>query len=111
MAACKVYFSYTFNEKLSKCEKSFRIWVQKIINQFCNNPSVGKPLGSKWLREKKFGKQRIYFLVYEEFGIVYLVDMSEKKNQQNTIESIKAKFGIYRQEIEQIAKEHTFSEP
>lgn len=48
---------------------------------------------------------RIYYLVYEEFKAAYLVDMSEKKNQQKTIETIKLRAEIFRNEMETISRE------
>ncbi len=105
MSSFKVLFSRHFAEKLSKCEKNFQLWVEKILGQLATDPRVGKPLGTKWLREKKFEKKRIYYLLYEEFSVVYLVGISEKKDQSETIALIKLKLEAFRAEIEQILNE------
>lgn len=102
MSSFKVLFSRHFSEKLSNSEKDFQLWVEKILGQLAANPYVGKPLGTKWLREKKFGKKRIYYLLYEEFNVVYLVGISKKKDQPQTIALIKLKLDAFRAELGQI---------
>lgn len=104
MPTWKVFFTATFEEKLKKCEKSFHEWVEKILDQLEENPFVGKPLDAKWFREKKFGKLLIYYLIYENLKAVYLVNLSEKKDQQAIINSIMILLGVYKKEIEELAK-------
>ena len=104
MPAWKVFFTVTFEEKLKKREKSFQDWVEKILDQLEENPYVGKPLNVKWCREKKFGKLRIYYLIYENLKAVYLVNLSEKKDQQAIINSIMVLLDVYKKEIEELAK-------
>ena len=104
MSRFRVIFSRHFSEKLAKSEKDFQSWVENILDQLAINPYVGKPLGTKWLREKKFGKKRMYYLLYEEFSAVYLVGISEKKDQPETIALIKLKLNLFRSELEAILK-------
>lgn len=51
--------------------------------------SKGKKLTYDFLREKKIGGKRIYYLVYEDISLILLVSASDKKMQQATIDEIK----------------------
>ena len=105
MSKWNVFFTATFKEKLDKSEKDFHDWIEKILDQLEENPYVGKPIDVKWFREKKHGKQRIYYLIYKELNSVYLVNISEKKDQQAIINSIKLLLDAYKKEIEEMSKE------
>ncbi len=105
MSKWKVFVTATFKEKLDKSEKEFQDWVEKILDQLEENPYVGKPIEVKWFREKKHGKQRIYYLIYQNLKSVYLANMSEKKDQQAIINSILLLLDVYKKEIEEISKE------
>ncbi|MBI3027002.1 hypothetical protein HYY70_02720 [Candidatus Woesearchaeota archaeon] len=59
------------------------------------NHHPGKPLGYVFFREKKLNSHRIYYLVYEEFVIVLMVAVSDKKTQQATIDDIKQRLDEY----------------
>lgn len=96
MPVFKVFFTGVLEKKLEKAEKNFQLWVEKMLDRLAENPFAGKPLGTKWIREKKFGKYRIYYLVYEKSQIVYLVNLSDKKDQQAIINSIKLLLGVYK---------------
>lgn len=50
---------------------------------------AGKPLTYDFFREKKIGGKRIYFLVYDDIALILLVNASNKKYQQATIDEIK----------------------
>lgn len=80
-------------------ERAYGTEIQQIINQLKRTWKVGKPLGYPFFREKKFGKYRIYFLVYEDVETVLLVTISDKKAQQEIIERIKAQIDHYRELI------------
>jgi mRNA-degrading endonuclease RelE of RelBE toxin-antitoxin system len=106
MLTWKVFFTGTFEEKLEKSEESLKNWLEKILDQLEQNPFVGKPIKVNWFREKKFGKHRIYYLIYENCKSVYLVNMSEKKDQQAIINSIELLLEVYKKEIEEMSKEN-----
>ena len=97
--AYKAFGSKGFNAKLAKMDTEFQRWVGKVENQLAENPYAGDPLGMKWFREKKHGKFRLYFLVYEDKKTVYIVAMGDKKSQQKTINTIKLLVDVYREEI------------
>lgn len=73
--------------------------IEKIKNQLKINPFVGKPLGSKWFREKKINGFRLFYLIYEKQRIVALISFSDKKLQQQTINAIRLRFEYYREEV------------
>ena len=102
MPTYRVFLAAAFKKKLAKADIAFQRWFDKVLDQFAENPLVGKPLGVNWFREKKFGKMRVYYVVYEDLKSVFVVNLSEKKDQQQAINSIKLLFDIYRQEIERL---------
>ncbi len=102
----EVYHSKTFDEKLEKMPKDFKLWLDKIENQLVNNPYVGDPLGVRWFREKKKNGFRIYYLVYEDLKSVYLVNISEKKNQQTIINTIWLLIDNFKEEIMNLVKKN-----
>lgn len=102
MKKYKVFLTQTFETKLEGTEKSFKEWFEKILDQLTENPFVGKPLSVKWFREKKFKKYRIYYLIYENVQSVYIVNLSDKKDQQKIINSIILLLDVYKKEIEKL---------
>lgn len=104
MRAFKVYQSKIFEEKLKSMHEDFKEWVEKIQNQLVLNPYVGTPLGVDWLREKKYGKYRVYYLIYKEQIIVFMVNISQKKDQQKVINTIKLFLERYKEELNELTK-------
>lgn len=80
----------------------FKVWLEGIVRQVSENPFTGKPLGTNWFREKKFGKYRAYFLIYVEFQAVFFVHLSEKKDQQTVINVIILMQEEYRAELQKL---------
>ncbi len=103
MPKFKVFLTSTFERKLAKTDTAFRSWFDNVLDQLHENPFVGKPLGANWFREKKYGKYRVYYLVYGSMQSVYVVNLSEKKDQQSIINSIKLMFDVYRGEMENLS--------
>ena len=68
-------------------------------------PHVGKPVGYKFFREKKFDGKRMLFLIYDEHKCIFLVTITDKKAQQHDIDLIKAKLEIYKREIGKLIKD------
>ncbi len=102
MSGYKVFLTAVCKKKLAKADAAFQRWFDKVLDQVAENPLAGKPLGVHWFREKKFGKMRVYYVVYEDLKGVFVVNLSEKKDQQQVINSIKSLFDVYRQEIERL---------
>jgi len=102
MATFSVFVTRTFQSKLLKQDKKFKVWVEKVFDQLTVNPLAGKPLGAKWFREKKFENFRVYFLVFEDKKSVYVVNLSTKKDQQRIINSIWLLLDTYKKELEDL---------
>lgn len=66
------------------------------IENLKKNPFLGKPLSYNFLREKKLGDKRVYFLVYKEICLILFVATSNKKMQQITIDYIKKDLEEYK---------------
>ena len=105
MKKFKVFHSARFDRELSKHEFNFQNQVDKIENQLVENPYVGKPLNAEWFREKKIGKYRIYYLIYESLESVFVVGISEKKDQQKVINTIRLLFDFFKSEIENLVED------
>ena len=102
MVAFSVFVTRTFQSKLLKQDKKFKVWVEKVFDQLAVNPFAGKPLGARWFREKKFENFRVYFLIFEDRKSVYVVNLSTKKGQQKIINSIWLLLDVYKKELEDL---------
>jgi len=97
-----VFRTPIFDEKVSNFSADFNRQIEKIEDQLEINPYVGKPLGTKWFREKKISEYRVYYLIYEDLKAVYMITLSGKKDQQRTINTIRLFLNKYREEIEKL---------
>lgn len=95
----KIFTTKEFDKIFDKLDTSIKKQVDKEIGQLENNPYVGKPLGYKFFREKKVKNYRFYYLVYEEYIVVFIITISTKKDQQDAINMIKGLIPSYREEI------------
>lgn len=95
----KIFTTEEFDKDFDKLDLSLQKQIEKEIEQLEENPYVGKPLGYKFFREKKVKNYRIYCLIYEEYVVVFVVAVSDKKNQQRVIDSIKHLIPFYKEEI------------
>lgn len=86
----------TYLDELQKWSKSDQEAATKIPSHLKENPYVGRPLGYPYLREKKIGGRRIYYLIYDDLKLVLLVATSDKKDQQATINHIKGNLDEFR---------------
>ena len=62
----RIFRSEWYNKIFSKLDKSEIYRVIKVEQHLKLEPFSGKPLGYKFLREKKLNGKRILFLVYAE---------------------------------------------
>ena len=106
MKRYKVFHSARFDRDLSKLDLNFQKQVGKMEDKLVQNPYAGKPLNVGWFREKKIDKYRIYYLIYDDLKIVFMVAISEKKDQQKTINTIRLLFNNFRSEIERLADDY-----
>lgn len=100
MKVYRIYTAEEFERDFNKLDRSVKKQIEKEIGQLETNPYVGKPLGYKFFREKKVGNHRFYYLIYEEYLVVFLIALSDKKQQQKVIDTIKSLMPYYRKEIE-----------
>ena len=101
----KIETTTQYDKDFERLDYSVRIQIEQEIEQLKINPFVGKPLGYKFFREKKVGKFRFYFLIYEEYVVVFVIALSDKKNQQETINIIKQLIPHYKEEIKNRIKQ------
>jgi|TARA_Y100000034_G_scaffold51026_1_gene62772 mRNA-degrading endonuclease RelE of RelBE toxin-antitoxin system len=95
----KIYKTNEFEKDFEKLDKSIKDRIEKEVIKLEINPYSGKPLGYKFFREKKIGGYRFYYLVYDEYVIVFIIAISSKKDQQKTIDIIKSLIPYYKEEI------------
>ena len=79
--------------------KDYQEQIQGFIKELKQNYNTGRPLGYPFFREKKMGKYRLYFLIYEDVDTVLLVTISDKKTQQDIIDTIKSQLDYYKELI------------
>ncbi len=108
MVNYKVYRSERFDRELIKFDKSFQHRVDKIEDQISENPYTGDPISVKWFREKRYDKYRIYFIIYDDLQAVFMVAISEKKDQQKIINTIWLLLEFFRKEIENLIDKDSF---
>lgn len=106
MSKYTVYHSNRFDKELGKFDADFQRRVDRIEEQLKENPYLGKPLGPKWFREKKIGKYRIYFAVYENLSAVFMVGISEKKDQQKVINTVRLMLDFLEQELRNVVNKN-----
>ncbi|MBW2977141.1 type II toxin-antitoxin system RelE/ParE family toxin [Candidatus Woesearchaeota archaeon] len=95
----KIFITKEFGKIFDKLDPQIQKQIGREIGQLATNPYSGKPLGYKFFREKKVKGYRIYFLIYEEYLVVFIITVSGKKDQQEVINTIKALIPVYREEI------------
>ena len=74
--------------------------------QLKENPYVGDLLNYPFFREKKVGGKRVYFLIYGDIRAVLMVGISDKKEQQETIDDIKGRLEEYHEVIKEAIRQH-----
>ena len=92
----KVIGTETYLRELGKWTKADKKAAEKIPEKLAEYPFLGDPIGHRFLREKRVREKRIYYLIYEDLGLVLLVAASRKKNQQATINHIKTHLEEFR---------------
>ena len=94
-----IFTTEEFDKRFDKLDKSLQVQIEKEIEQLKTNPYVGKPLGYKFFREKKVKNYRVYYLIYEEYVVVFVISISDKGEQQKAINTIKNLIPYYQQQI------------
>jgi len=102
MIKFKIYHSARFDGELAKYDLNFQDKVDKIEDQLIDNPYVGNPLNVKWFREKRIQGKRVYFIIYKDLESVFMVAISDKKDQQKIINTVRFLFDFLRDEIRKL---------
>ncbi len=96
----RVFTTKEFDNRFERIDESEKKRVRKILHQLRERgPQIGKPLKVPYFREKKFGSKRLYFLIYKNFMVVLAIALSDKKEQQETINKIISRFDFYKEFI------------
>ena len=95
----RVFRSDWYDKKLNRLDKFEQQRISKFEQQLKEEPYQGKPLGYKFFREKKVKNYRFYYLIYDEYVVVFVIAISDKKDQQKVIDQIKHLIPFYREQI------------
>ena len=99
----RLFTTSEFDNDFLKLDESDKKKVRKIMDELKTKGfDVGKPLGRKYFREKKFGNKRLYFLVYKNELIALAVGISNKKMQKDTINKILLELKNYEEFIKKL---------
>ena len=99
MKKYEVYTAEEFDKDFKKLDQSVQQQIKNEIDQLEINPYVGKPLGYSFFREKKVQGYRFYYLIYDEYVVVFIVALNDKKDQQSVIDAIRHLIPFYKEEI------------
>jgi len=103
MSKFDVYDVPTFEKLVQKMlSKSETKDLNSFIEKLKNGKLSGKRLTYEFLREKKIGGKRIYFLIYHDIYIILFVSISSKKAQKSTIRLIKKEFPYYKKYVQKL---------
>lgn len=94
-----IFTTEEFDKDYEKLDTSIQRMIDNEIRQLEANPYIGKPLGYKFFREKKVKNYRFYYLIYDEYVVVFVVALSGKRDQQKAIDKIRLLMPYYKEEI------------
>lgn len=84
----RVFISESLEKRINKFAPHLKGRLEKLKKSLEENPFIGKPLKHDFLREKKWGPFRIYYLIVKDILVVFLLEFSDKKEQQKVIDDI-----------------------
>lgn len=85
-----------YEKKLFKLDHKEQEIVYQFEQNILESPYIGKRLGFNFFREKKFDGKRVLFLVYEEFNVILMLLITDKKAQKHDIDYVRSNFDYYR---------------
>ncbi len=88
MQKYRVFVSETLDRKIKKFAPHLIKRLEKLKRKLEENPFTGKPLKHDFLREKKWGPFRVYYLIVKDMLVVFILEFSDKKDQQMVIDDI-----------------------
>lgn len=96
-----IFTTLEYDKEFNKLDNQLQKQIDKEILLLKDAPFSGKSINYKFFREKKIKNYRIYYLVYSDYLVVFLISLSTKKDQQKTINKIKKLIPFYYQELKQ----------
>lgn len=100
-----VYTTEGFDDEVIRLEKIEQERINKLFPKLKENPYVGDPIRYKFFREKRINGKRVYFLVFDDLMAVLFVAISDKKTQQETIDSILGKLMQFKDYLKEKIKD------
>ena len=101
----KVYTTPEFDRLFEELPKDDQIEIDKLTKkELPENPYQGRALGFKFFREKRIKGKRVYFLIYEDYILVLMVAIGDKKTQKKDISQIKMNREAYLKLAEDLSK-------
>lgn len=101
----KVYTTPEFDRLFDELSKDDQLQIDKLTKkELSENPYQGRALGFKFFREKRIKGKRVYFLIYDDYVIVLMVAIGDKKTQQKDISQIKMNREEYLKLAEDLSK-------
>src|SRR3989344_2644094 len=98
-----LFRSTEYKELCSKLDNAEQQHIRNIEDELKMNPYTGKPLGFKFLREKRLlGGKRVIFLIYDEANVCFCIAITTKKNQSRVIRFIKSNLKLYREAFKKL---------
>jgi hypothetical protein len=94
----------TYLAEIAKWPADDKQKADKIPEKLATNPFSGDQLRYPFLREKRVGGRRVYYLIYEDLALILLVAVSGKKDQQTTINHIVRELKEFRKVAEDVAR-------
>ena len=101
----KVYTTEGFDEEVDKLEKIEQERIDKLYPKLKENPYVGDPIRFRFFREKRINGKRVYFLVFDDLKAVLFVAVSDKKTQQETIDSVLGKINQFKEYLRKVIED------
>ena len=103
----KIYTTPEFDRLFRELSKSEQKEVEKLMKiELPENPYQGRALGLKFFREKRVGGKRVYFLIYDDYVIVLMVAIGDKKTQEKDIDQLKINRKQYLKLAEDLSRIH-----
>jgi len=101
----KVYTTPEFDRLFEELPKDDRLAIDKLTKEkLPENPYQGRALGFKFFREKRVNGKRVYFLIYDDYVLVLMVAIGNKKTQKKDIEQIKVNRETYLKLAEDLSR-------
>lgn len=81
----RVFKTVEYDKKFSKLDNKEQQIVLAFENKISELPYIGKHLGVPYFREKKFNGKRVLFIVDNETERVLIINLTDKRTQDEDI--------------------------